>query len=216
MLDFMRRQRSYFKWVWVILIFIFSVTLITLYIPYDEITNVSVTNDVASVGSQTVSAREFQSAYRNYMSRMSGQISPEMLKAFRFERQIMDALVTRRVISEEARRAGLNVSPEEIARKILENPVFQQGGNFIGQAQYQMILAQNNLTVDEFESSVGDDILADKLRSFLTASVGVTDQDIEKEYRRRNEKAKIGYLIVDSSKLLDKVTVTDQEKKDFY
>ena len=114
MLDFMRRQRSYFKWVWVILIFIFSVTLITLYIPYDEITNVSVTNDVASVGSQTVSAREFQSAYRNYMSRMSGQLSPEMMKAFRFERQIMDSLVMRRVISEEARRVGLTVSPAEV------------------------------------------------------------------------------------------------------
>lgn len=216
MLDFFRRRQASFKWVWVILIFIFSVTLITLYIPFDDLGNVSITSDVASVGSQSVSAKEFTSAYRNYMSRMSGQISPEMLKAFRFERQIMDALVTRRVISEEAQRVGLSVSPGEVEAKILENPVFQQGGNFIGHAQYQMILAQNNLTVDEFESSVADDILADKLKSFLTASVAVTDEEVEKEYRRRNEKAKIDYLIVDPSKLLDKVTATDQEQKDYY
>jgi peptidyl-prolyl cis-trans isomerase D len=216
MLDFFRRRQSSLKWVWVILIFIFSVTLITLYIPFDEVGNISLTNDVASVGSQTVSAKEFQSAYHNYMSRMSGQISPEMLKAFRFERQIMDSLVMRRVISEEAKRVGLNVSPEEVAQKILENPVFQQGGNFIGHAQYQMILAQNNLTVDEFESSVADDVLADKLKNFLTASVTLTDGEVEKEYRRRNEKAKIDYFIIDSSKLLDKVTVTDQDQKDFY
>ena len=216
MLDFMRRRQRSLKWVWVILIFIFSVTLITLYIPLDDLGNVSITNDVASVGSQSVSAREFQSAYRNYVSRMSAQISPEMLKAFRFERQIMDALVTRRVISEEARRVGLSVSPEEVERKILENPVFQQGGNFIGHDQYQMILGQNNLTVDEFESSVADDILADKLKSFLTASVSVTDEEVEKEYRRRNEKAKIDYLIIDPSKLVDKVTVTEQEQREFY
>ena len=199
-----------------ILIFIFSVTLVTLYIPFDEVGNISLTNDVASVGSQTVSAKEFQSAYHNYMSRMSGQISPEMLKAFRFERQIMDSLVMRRVISEEAKRVGLSVSPEEVEQKILENPVFQQSGNFIGHAQYQMILAQNNLTVDEFESSVADDILADKLKNFLTASVTLTDGEVEKEYRRRNEKAKIDYFIIDSTKLLDKVTVTDQDQKDFY
>jgi peptidyl-prolyl cis-trans isomerase D len=216
MLNFFRRRQSSFKWVWVILIFIFSVTLVTLYIPFDEVGNISLTNDVASVGSQTVSAKEFQSAYHNYMSRMSGQISPEMLKAFRFERQIMDSLVMRRVITEEAKRVGLNVSPEEVAQKILENPVFQQGGNFIGHAQYQMILAQNNLTVDEFESSVADDVLADKLKNFLTASVTLTDGEVEKEYRRRNEKAKIDYFILDSSKLLDKVTVTDQDQKDFY
>jgi len=216
MLNFFRRRQSSFKWVWVILIFIFSVTLVTLYIPFDEVGNISLTNDVASVGSQTVSAKEFQSAYHNYMSRMSGQISPEMLKAFRFERQIMDSLVMRRVISEEAKRVGLNVSPEEVEQKILENPVFQQGGNFIGHAQYQMILAQNNLTVDEFESSVADDVLADKLKNFLTASVSMTDQEVENEYRRRNEKAKIDYFIIDSTKLLDKVSVTDQEQKDFY
>src|SRR6185436_14334449 len=81
---------------------------------------------------------------------------------------------------------------------------------------YQMILAQNNLTVDEFESSVADDVLADKLKNFLTASLTMTDDEVEKEYRRRNEKAKIDYFIVDSAKLLDKVTVTDQEQKDFY
>ena len=216
MLDFFRRRQSSFKWVWMILIFIFSVTLVTMFIPLGDLDNLSITNDVASVGKQTVTAKEFQSAYHNYMSRMSGQLSPEMIKAFRFERQIMDGLVMRRVISEEAKRVGLDVSPEEIEQKILETPVFQQNGTFIGQAQYQAILAQNNLTVDEYESSVAEDVLADKLKSFLTASVGITDEEAEKEYRRRNEKARIDYFVIDSSKLLDKVSAAEQDQKDFY
>ena len=53
MLDFMRRQRSNLKWVWVILIFIFSVTLVTLYIPFGDLGNVSITNDVAAVGGES-------------------------------------------------------------------------------------------------------------------------------------------------------------------
>src|SRR5215475_8586203 len=104
MLDFMRRQRSSLKWVWVILIFIFSVSLILLYIPAGDLPNVSITNDVASVGSESITAREFQNAYRNYVDRMKGQITPEMMRAFHFERQIMDALVSRKVVTEEARR----------------------------------------------------------------------------------------------------------------
>src|SRR5438128_10600967 len=107
MLDFMRRQRSALKWVWVILIFIFSVTLITLYIPAGDLPNVSITNDVASVGGDSISAREFQTAYRNYVERMRGQLNPEMLRAFHFERQILDALVIRTVITEEAKRLAL-------------------------------------------------------------------------------------------------------------
>ena len=184
MLDFMRRQRSALKWVWVILIFIFSITLVTLYIPFGDLPNVSITNDVASIGRDSVSAHEFQVAYRNYIDRMRGQLSPEMLRAFRFERQIMDALVTRHVMTEEAKRLGLNASSAEIEQKILENPVFRENGTFIGASRYQAILTQNNLTVDQFESEVANEILTEKLRSFVTAAIQVTNHDVEEEYNQ--------------------------------
>jgi peptidyl-prolyl cis-trans isomerase D len=216
MLDFMRRQRSTLKWVWVILIFIFSVTLVTLYIPFGDLPNVSITNDVASIGHDSISAHEFQAAYRNYVDRMRGQLNPEMLKAFRFDRQIMDALVTRHVMTEEAKRLGLNASPAEIEQKILENPVFRENGTFIGRNRYQAILAQNNLTIDEFETDVANEILADKLRSFVAGAVLVTDKEAQEEYKRRNEKAKIDYFIIDATKLEGNLTATDKELHDYY
>ena len=216
MLDLMRRQQSNLKWIWVILIFIFSVSLIALYIPLGDLPTVSITSDVASVGHDSVSAREFQVAYRNYVDRMRGQINPEMLKAFRFDRQIMDALVTRHVITEEAKRLGLNVSPAEVEQKILENPVFRENGNFIGKERYQAILSQNNLTMEEFESNVANEILNDKLKSLITAAVNVSDKDVEEEYKRRNEKAKLDYFVVDAAKLEPKVTVTDQDQHEYY
>src|SRR5438132_8876331 len=216
MLDFMRRQRSALKWVWVILIFIFSITLVTLYIPFGDLPNVSITNDVASIGRDSVSAHEFQVGYRNYIDRMRGQLSPEMLRAFRFERQIMDALVTRHVMTEEAKRLGLNASSAEVEQKILENPVFRENGTFIGASRYQAILAQNNLTVDQFESEIANEILTEKLRSFVTAAIQVTNHDVEEEYKRRNEKAKIEYFVVDATKLEDKVTPTDAEQRESF
>ena len=216
MLDFMRRQRTALKGVWIILIFIFSVTLITLYIPFDQLGNVSVSGDVASVGSGSITTKEFQAAYRNYLDRMRGQLNPETLRAFGFERQIIDALVTRQVIIEEAKRLGLNVSNAEIEQKILENPAFREGGNFIGQDRYQAILAQNNLTVNDFEAAVRNELMTEKLKSFVTAAVNVTGKEVEEEYRRRNEKAKLDYFVIDAAKLEDKVTVADQDRTDYY
>src|SRR5437870_1823002 len=214
MLDFMRRQRSTLKWVWVILIFIFSVTLVTLYIPFGDLPNVgNITNDVASIGKDSITAHEFQAAYRNYVDRMRGQLNPEMLKAFRFDRQIMDALVTRHVMTEEAKRLGLNVSAAEIEQKILENPVFRENGAFIGQSRYQAVLAQNNLTIDQFEGDVANEILTEKLKNFLTAGVSLTDKEVEEEYKKRNEKAKLDFFVIDAAKLEDKVMVTDQEQR---
>src|SRR5262245_46336152 len=216
MLDFMRRQSTKLKWVWVLLIFIFSVTLVTLYIPVGDLGSVSLSNDVASIGAERVSAREFQAAYRNYLNQMRSQLSPEMLKAFRFDRQILDALITRHVTLEEARRLGLSVSAAEIEQKILENPVFREGGNFIGLTRYQTILQQNNLTVEEFEASVREGILLEKLRSFVGAGVTIGDKEVEEEYRRKNEKAKIDYFVIDPTKLEAKVNVSEQEQRDYY
>src|SRR5215471_16454199 len=216
MLDFMRRQRSQLKWVWVILIFIFSVSLVLLYIPAGDLPNVSVSNDVASVGSESISAREFQTAYRTYVDRMRGQITPEMMRAFHFERQILAALVDNHVVDEEAKRLGLDVTPAEVEQKILENPVFRENGVFIGRARYEQILAQNNFTVEDFESAMSNEILRDKLRSFVTASVSVTDKDAEEEYKRRNEKAKIDYFVIDAAKLDNKVAVSEKDERDYY
>src|SRR5438128_5370577 len=216
MLDFMRRQRSALKWVWVILIFIFSVTLVTLYVPFGDLPNVRITNDVASIGHDSIRSYELQRAYRNYIDRMRGHLNPEMLRAFRFERQIMDALVTRHVMTEEAKRLGLNVSAAEIEQKILENPVFRENGTFIGRDRYQALLSQNNLTVDEFESNVANEILTDKLRSFITAAIQVNEKDAEEEYKRRNEKAKVDYFVIDASKLEGKVTPADAETREYY
>src|SRR2546430_11173057 len=212
MLDFMRRQSTKLKWVWLLLIFIFSITLITLYIPIGDLGSVTLTNDVASIGGEKVSAKEFQSAYRNYLERMRAQLSPEMLKAFRFDRQILDALISRHVMLEEGRRLGLQVSAAEIEQKVLENPVFREGGNFIGLPRYQAILQQNNMTVEEFESNVRDEIMTEKLRSFIGAGVTITDKEVEDEYKKRNEKAKLDYFVLDPAKLEAKVTVTDQEQ----
>ena len=216
MLDFMRRQRSNLKWVWVLLIFIFSVTLVLLYIPAGDLPNVTITNDVASVGSDTISAKEFQSAYKNYVERLRGQVNPEMMRAFRFDRQIMDALIQQHVETEEAKRLGLGVTPAEVEQRILENPVFRENGAFIGRVRYQAILSQNNLSVEDFETGVANEIMKDKLRSFISASVNVSDKDVEEEYKRRNEKAKLNYFVIDAAKLEDKVTASEQDQKDYF
>ena len=216
MLDFMRRQRSQLKWVWVILIFIFSVSLVLLYIPAGDLPNVSVSTDVASIGGESISAREFQTAYRASVDRMRGQITPEMMRAFHFERQILDNLITQHVMTDEAKRLGLDVTPAEVEQKILENPVFRENGVFIGRARYEAILSQNNFSVEDFESAMTNEILRDKLRSFVTASVSVTDKDAEEEYKRRNEKAKIDYFVIDAAKLDNKVTVSEKDERDYF
>ena len=216
MLNFFRRQQSRLKWIWIAVIFIFSVTLVTLYIPVGDLGTVTLTNDVADVGGEVVTAEEFQTAYRNYLNQMRSQMTPEMMQAFRFETQIVNALIDQYVMVAEAKRLGLDVSAAEIERTVLQNPIFQESGAFIGLARYESVLLQNNLTVAQFESSIRNQILTGKLHSFLTAAATVSDEDVETEYRNRNEKVKLDYFVIDGPKFEDDVQLTADEQREYF
>ncbi len=217
MLDLMRKQHAKLKWVLVLVIVIMIVSFVVAYIPtFGDITSAATGSEVARVGSESVSAKEFQAAYRNTISRMGSQVPAELLKAYGFDTQVLNGLISQHVMSVEARRLGLQVSDAEIQDKILAIPALIDNGQFIGHARYQALLAQNNLTVEEFENQVRSQVLAEKMQSLISAAVAVTDKEAEDEYRKRNEKAKLDYFVIDPAKLESKVTASDQEQQAYF
>ena len=168
MLDFMRRQRSRLKWVLVVIIVILAAGMMVSLVPYlGDLNAVTTSGDVAKVGSETVSAVEFQTAYTNYLRSMQQrqELSPEILKAFGFDRQILEFLIGQKVILSEAKRLGLEVTSEELAQRIMSNASFQAGGSFIGRDRYEALLEQNNMTADRFESTLRNELMAMKVQS---------------------------------------------------
>jgi peptidyl-prolyl cis-trans isomerase D len=217
MLDLMRRQHAKLKWVFVVVILVTIVSFVVAYIPtFSDITTAATGTEVASVGSESVTAREFQTAYRNTINRMGSQVPAELLKAYGFDTQVLNGLISQHVMSVEAKRLGLQVSDSEIQDKILAIPALLENGQFIGHARYQALLAQNGLTVEEFETQVRSQLLAEKMQSLIGASVSVTDKEAEDEYRKRNEKAKLDYFVIDPAKLESKVSVSDQELHEYF
>ncbi len=213
MLAFFRRQ----KWLWVVLIAIFSFALVVGLVPMGgQLGHVHFTTDVARVGSEAVSAAEFQTAYYNAVSQMGAGVTPEILQAIGFDTQVVDQLVNQYSMIAEAKRLGLNVSGGEIERAILENPSFQENGAFVGMARYQDLLVQNGYTVIDFENSIRNELLMTKLFSYLTAAATVSDEDVETEYRNQNERVQLDYLVLDGPALEDQIELTDDELDEYY
>src|SRR5688572_13085137 len=151
MLSFMRRQRSSLKWVLVVLIVALAGSMVIGFIPtLGDYGSASLTSDVAKVGSETVSAVEFQTTYANYVKNMQQQLTPEIRKAFGFDKQILEYLISQKVILAEAKRLGLEVADEEIAQNVLTNPMFQNAGTFIGKDRYESLLLQNGISPEQY------------------------------------------------------------------
>ncbi len=212
MLAFFRRQ----KWLWVVLIAVFSFALVVGLVPMGQVGHVHFTTDVARVGREAVSASEFQTAYYDAVNQIGAGVTPEVLAAIGFETQVIDQLINQYSMIAEAKRLGLNVSGAEIERAILENPSFQENGAFIGLSRYQDLLIQNGYTVVDFENLIRNEILMAKLYNYLTAAATVSDEDVETEYRNQNERVQLDFLVLDGPLLESQVVLTDDDLEQFY
>ena len=72
------------------------------------------------------------------------------------------------------------------------------------------------MTKGDFEDSLRRSMMIDKLRSALTDWMAVSDADVEREYKHRNEKVKLQVVALTADKFRDKVTVNDADVDAYY
>jgi len=215
MLDRMRRHKGWLKWSLALVCLAF----IIFYIPdFLRSTPDAMPNDmVARVEGRTITVQEFRRAYlmqlQVYRAAYGGNVSEQMLKQLGLDQQILQQMVDEQAALAEAADRGIEVTDAEVARHIVTMPAFQENGQFVGQARYTGLLRMQRppMSPEEFEDSLRRSLVIDKLRTALTDWVTVSDEEVEQEFRRRNEKVKlqVAYFPVDSFRA--GATATDAE-----
>ncbi len=219
MLNRMRQHKNWLKWSLALVV----LALVVFFIPDFMTPGVTTsggaasTETVAQVGGQALTAGEFQQRYsaqvQAYRAQFGGSMSDQLLRQLGVEQQILSQMVDEQVALIEADRHGLTVSDAEVAQQILAMPGLQENGVFIGEARYQQLLRSQlpPMTVASFEARVRRGLLADKLRTALTDWVAVSDADVDREFKLRNEKVKLQVVSLTADAFRDKVTLLDTE-----
>ncbi len=160
---------------------------------------------LAQVGGERITAVEFDRQYRaqveRYRQMYQGNFSPELERALDLPRNVLDSMIERMLRLEAARRLDLRVSDEELARKIVSLPYFQENGQFIGREKYEKMLRASGLVPERFEDELREDLILEKYAGLVKASIVVPDADLLREFAARNDKATIEYILVPSSRL---------------
>ena len=171
-------------------------------------------NLIAQVGDQKITVLEAQRALANGLR--GGQIPPQYMSLY--APQLIQSLITDRALAYEAKRQGVRIPDEDVNVAIQKQlpPGYFQDGKLIKAAELQSALAQQNMTVADLKEDIRRQMMVARIRSIALEGTVVSPKEIEAEYRKRNEKAKIEYVILQPSKFESEVKIDDAAMHDYY
>ncbi len=152
---------------------------------------------IAYVNGEVISGPEYQKAYRDMLSalqrRYEDQWNDNMGKMLNVKQRALESLINQRLMTQAAKRLGIDVTESECQRAIMNYPAFQVNGQF-NMRRYQSLLNQNRMNPEHFEATMTQELLDKKLKQFLFAFLDVTEQEVLEYYTFIKEKIKIGFV----------------------
>jgi peptidyl-prolyl cis-trans isomerase D len=215
MFDLFRSREKSVRYLLGALLVLVAASMLTYLIPnYDMGGGSGQEFIVARVGDDTIQLIDMQRALQNMMR--SRQVPSEMMSGL--IPQVLESMVTERALAYEAERQGFKVSEDDVAHAIREivPSLFGPDGKFIGKEQYAAMLSQQNVTIQQFEREMARQVLVNRLRRTALEGVVVSPQEIEQEFRRRNEKISLEYVKLPAEKYRADVQVSAEEMKAHY
>lgn len=157
---------------------------------------------VAKVGSEKITVGEMATIMQSRGSQFPAKF-------------MLNPMISQRIMRIEAKRLGFAASDLEVAQYIRENFKPEEGKPF-DQARYEQYAISSAGSIAAFEQSIRDSITAEKLEAFLTSGVTVSEEEVLKDYQRKNTKFDLTYVPVVASDLAEKITPTDEELKAYF
>lgn len=146
----------------------------------EDVTPISTDNAVAIVNGEVITREEFDSIIESNIYRYEYQSGQEFVEEQRplLERQVLDGLIMRAVLQQEATNLGLAVSDEEV-----EETFARFRSQFPSDAAYQIALEEEGFTEEEFRGELYRQMLIERLiRTQVYDDIAVPEEELRAFY----------------------------------
>ena len=179
---------------------------------------------IAKVSGENITVEQVRDTARQMAEQQAQQYgkNASMLLPFLIQQdtqRAVDQLIGREALLTQAQHLGLKATPEEVKDELQHGhyaSVFFPGGTFIGEAEYQGLLQQHNLTPAMFEENVRKEVLIGKLEAMIISTASVSDAAIRQEFTKENTKVKFEYAVLKQDDIKKGLHPTNEELKAYY
>ncbi len=163
---------------------------------------------VASVGGEAISTTEVQ---RQLNQMAQGQSLPPMMRGL-YTKEVLDQMVFARAMEYEAKRLSMEVTPQEERDRIQQIlPEAFSGSTWLKDQYATEVQMRTRMSVPDFEAALRQGMLAEKFQHLVTDGMMVSPAEIEQDFRRRNDKVAIQYVLIKPADLAASVHPSDDE-----
>jgi peptidyl-prolyl cis-trans isomerase D len=157
---------------------------------------------IAFLGKDRIATESYYQVLRNRLEALQKEfrsLNKSFIQQLNIPQQVLEQMVQQRLLLRKAQEMGIRASNQEIRDRVVS--LFQRDGKFIGYDEYRRILDYNRMSISEFENSLKEEIVLNKVIQVLTAGITATPEELWDSYRKQNESAKIEYLLLEESKV---------------
>ncbi len=214
---FKRNKDQVKKWLLIFFLGIVSLSMVVVMAPMPSgDTSRPEGNVLASIGGNTITSADLDQMIRDRFKSSAMGFDRHMIPIV--APSVLDGMVTKEILLEQAQKLGVEVSDQEVLKAFQnEMPVLFPNGNFVGADRAaDMVAQQTGKTLAEFEGGFRETLLEEKIRDIVTDDVQVSPGEVLAQFRQRNTKAKIDYVLFDPSQFIKDVKVTPEGLDAFF
>jgi len=174
----------------------------------------------AKVNGVAIEIRDFSDAYQNvikqYRDALGPSFSEKMVEELHLREKVLNDLVSRVLILQEAARLGFDIHDEELRESIESIPSFQVNGRFDSRI-YERFLRLNRMSGEDFERMQREGLMLSKLTNLIKLNGGkVSEEEVLETYLFENERINLTFLKVTPEIFKGQTTVNEVEIKDYF
>jgi peptidyl-prolyl cis-trans isomerase D len=174
----------------------------------------------AKVGHTEIGIERFRQIYNDRLQEFSRQqgrpITSEQARAYGLDRVIMSQLTTEIALDEWARSLRLNLSNEEIARRITSQPAFQSPTGGFDADRFRDAIRQAGYTEQRFIEEQRRGVVRSQLSGTVMGGTQVPQAAVDVMNRYENEERSVEYVLLDHAQAGDVPPPTPEELAKYF
>jgi len=213
MLKFLRKKGVAKKILWVIAIVI--IISFGIFGTANYLTNSAPVGHAGKIFSKAVSFDEFATSLTHTRAQAIMNYGDNYQKISQFlnlESEAWDRII----LIHEAQKRKIRISDDDVVNTVEKLGYFQENGQFQSRLYERIVRYVFQCTPRDFEESVRESMMFTKLFEQETASVTLPEEEVRNEYKKKNEKVKVDYVVLNPEDYTTEVTFNDMEAMAYY